>query len=260
MVRKFVLPIVVSTILAVATSADAAQRTGGGGGGRAVRSGPSQGHAVPRAAAPVRGPYGGGGYYRGYGRPYYGSPYYRGAYPYYNRGYYPYYRAYPYYYPGFSIGFGFGFPFGYSSFYYGYPYSSPYPYNYPYSYPYASYPYPSPYPSSSYAYPAASSAYPPRDTTYPGTSSNSPRSGVTVTTVGRVTLEITPGTAEVYADGDFVGVVDDFSASTPGLTLPPGRHHIEVRAPGYATMVLESDVQAGQVVPYRGSLRSLRVQ
>jgi hypothetical protein len=211
---------------------------------------------VPRAAAPVRGPYGGGGYYRGYGRPYYGSPYYRGAYPYYNRGYYPYYRAYPYYYPGFSIGFGFGFPFGYSSFYYGYPYSSPYPYNYPYSYPYASYP----YPSSSYAYPAASSAYPPRDTTYPGTSSSSPRSGVTVTTVGRVTLEITPGTAEVYADGDFVGVVDDFSASTPGLTLPPGRHHIEVRAPGYATMVLESDVQAGQVVPYRGSLRSLRVQ
>jgi hypothetical protein len=260
MVRKFVLPIVVSTILAVATSADAAQRTGGGGGGRAVRSGPSQGHAVPRAAAPVRGPYGGGGYpgggyYRGYGRPYYGSPYYRGAYPYYSRGYYPYYRAYPYYYPGFSIGFGFGFPFGYSSFYYGYPYSSPYPYNYPYSYPYAY-----PYPSSSYAYPAASSAYPPRDTTYPGTSSSSPRSGVTVTTVGRVTLEITPGTAEVYADGDFVGVVDDFSASTPGLTLSPGRHHIEVRAPGYATMIMDTDVVAGQVVPYRGSLRSLRVQ
>jgi hypothetical protein len=83
---------------------------------------------------------------------------------------------------------------------------------------------------------------------------------VTVTTVGRVTLEITPRTAEVYADGDLVGVVDDFSPSTPGLTLPPGRHHIEVRAPGYATMVLETDVQAGQVVPYRGSLRSLRVQ
>jgi hypothetical protein len=255
MVRKFVLPIVVSTILAVATSADAAQRTGGGGG-RAVRSGPSQGHAVPRAAAPVRGPYGGGGgYYRGYGRPYYGSPYYRGANPYYYRGYYPYYRSYPYYYPGFSIGFGFGFPFGYSSFYYGYPYSSPYPYSYPYSYPYAY-----PYPSSSSAYPAASSAYPPRDTTYPGTSSSYPRSGVTVTTVGRVTLEITPGTAEVYADGDFVGVVDDFSPSTPGLTLPPGRHHIEVRAPGYATMIMDTDVVAGQVVPYRGSLRSLRVQ
>jgi hypothetical protein len=83
---------------------------------------------------------------------------------------------------------------------------------------------------------------------------------VTVTTVGRVTLEITPGTAEVYADGDLVGVVNEFSPSTPGLTLPPGRHHIEVRAPGYATMVLETDVQAGQVVPYRGSLRSLRVQ
>ena len=163
--------------------------------------------------------------------------------------------AYPYYYPGFSIGFGFGFPFGYSSFYYGYPYSSPYPYSYPYSYPYAY-----PYPSSSYAYPAASSAYPPLDTTYPRTSSSSPRSGVTVTSVGRVTLEITPGTAEVYADGDFVGVVDDFSASTPGLTLPPGRHHIEVRAPGYATMIMDTDVVAGQVVPYRGSLRSLRVQ
>jgi hypothetical protein len=83
---------------------------------------------------------------------------------------------------------------------------------------------------------------------------------VTVSSVGRVTFQITPGTAEVYADGDLVGVVDEFSPSTPGLTLPPGRHHIEIRAPGYATMIMDTDVVAGQVVPYRGSLRSLRAQ
>ncbi len=60
MVRKLVLPVVALTMLAVATSTAAAQRGGGGGGGaRGVRSGPSQGHAVPRAGAPSGGPHGG---------------------------------------------------------------------------------------------------------------------------------------------------------------------------------------------------------
>jgi hypothetical protein len=266
-VKKLVLSVVVLTMVA-ATSAYAQRRGGGGGAPARGRSGPSQGHAVPRAAAPVHGPYGGGagtrsGYYRPYNyRSYYRYPYYRGyrGYPYY-RAYYPYYWSYPYYYPGFSIGFTFGFPLGYSSFNYGYPY--PYGYSYPYSYPYTyryPYPYASSYPTTGYAYPTASSAYPPLDTTYPGTSSSHPRSDVTARASGGVTFDITPSTAEVYADGNFVGVVADFAPSAQPLILRPGRHHIEVQAPGYQTMVLDTDVLPGQAVPYRGSMRPLRQQ
>lgn len=278
-VRKLVLPVVVLTMVAT-IPADAAQRRGGGGGGgaragggggggaaRAARTGPSQGRAVPRAAAPVRGPYGGGAAYRnGYYRPgynrsgYYGSGYYR---PGYYRPYYPgYYRPYyyrPYYsfYPRFSVGFGIwaGFPIGYASFYYG----SPYPYAYPYSYPYP-YPYPAP---SGYGYPIASappSPYPNSGPAYASSTPENPRSGVTATATGGVTFEITPGTAEVFVDGNFVGVVDDFAPTARPLTLSPGRHRIEVRAPGYETIVLDSEVPAAQVIPYRGTMRELRVQ
>jgi PEGA domain len=282
-VRKLVLPVVVMTMVAT-VPADAAQRRGGGGGGaraggggggggatRAVRSGPSQGRAVPRAAAPVRGPYGGGagyrsgGYYRpayrsgGYYRPGYNQNYYRSGY--YRSGYYrPYYGYRPYYYrpyysfyPRFSVGFGIwaGFPIGYASFYYG----SPYPYGYPYPYPYS---YPGAY---GYGYPTASASPYPYPNSAPGYASSTPgypQSGVTASATGGITFEITPGTAEVYIDGNFVGVVDDFSPTARPLTLSPGRHRIEVRAPGYETIVLDSDVPAAQVVPYRGTMRLLR--
>jgi hypothetical protein len=83
---------------------------------------------------------------------------------------------------------------------------------------------------------------------------------VTATASGGVTFEITPRTAEVYADGNFVGVVADFAPSAQPLTLPPGRHHIELRAPGYQPMVLDSEIAPGQVVPYRGTMQRLREQ
>jgi hypothetical protein len=37
--------------------------------------------------------------------------------------------------------------------------------------------------------------------------------------------------------------------------LNAGRHRIEIRASGYRTMTFDADVQAGQVIPYQGSLQ-----
>ncbi|MBI4486711.1 MAG: PEGA domain-containing protein [Acidobacteria bacterium] len=71
---------------------------------------------------------------------------------------------------------------------------------------------------------------------------------------GGVSLEISPGYAEVFVDGAYAGWVEDFDGTLQPLTLAPGMHRIEVHAPGYEPFVFDVYVRAGEVVPYRGSL------
>jgi hypothetical protein len=75
---------------------------------------------------------------------------------------------------------------------------------------------------------------------------------------GGVSLEIAPSHAEVFVDGDYVGLVEDFDGTMQPLTLTPGTHRIEIFAPGYETLVLDVVVRQGEVVPYRGSLLPYR--
>lgn len=227
---------------------------GGGGGGRgggAPGGGRGGGGGAPRGSVGPGGPRGGGsyGYYRPNGyygyRPYgyYGSRGY-GYYGYRGYGYYqPYYAFRPRYSLGFGlwVGFPVGYPYGYFSYGYGYPYSYPYAYGYPYGYAYP-YGYPYPYP---YANP-------------PSGSQTAPQGGYTSPSVrasGGVSFEITPDTAEVFVDGAYVGTVGEFSPTSQPLILSPGRHHLEVRAQNYQSMVFDTDVVAGQVVPYQGTMQ-----
>ena len=183
---------------------------------------------------------------------------------------YPRYRFYRPYYTfrsRFSIGFGLlvGYPVAYP--YYGYPYaySSPYGYGYP-AY-YAAPPYGYATPSYGYAAPSYGAATPSYG--YPGTTPSSgyppaPAQGsVAVQTGGAsggISLEISPTTAEVYVDGTYVGRVSDVGPMNEPLTLTPGRHRIEVRAPGYQTLSIDSDVKAGEVIPYQGAMQPVRPQ
>ena len=182
-------------------------------------------------------------------------------------GYSPYrfYRPYYAFRPRLSLGFGLwvGFPISYPYYYgyydpyyaYGYPYPAygyPYPYSgYGYSYPAASYPaYPSApaYPPSAYPQaPYPQSAYPPP--------SGSPGAPPNQANMGGVSFEITPPDAEVYVDGSYVGTAGEFTATTQPLGLTPGRHYIEIRAAGYRTMAFDTDIVAGQVIPYQGVLQ-----
>lgn len=127
-------------------------------------------------------------------------------------GYRPYY--YPYrFYPGLSFGFGFGYPY-----YYGYPWGYPYPYfGYGYGYP-------------GYAY-----AYPP--------SANGAG-------WGGVRIEDAPKDAQVFADGYYVGIVDDFNGATQHLTLEAGVHEIEIRVPGQAPRKVDVNIAPGQTINY----------
>jgi hypothetical protein len=173
----------------------------------------------------VGAPFRGGGYYR---------PYYRG---YYGRGY-----GYGYGYgPSFSIGFYGGYPFyGYGYYGYPYPYYPPYPYyGYPYGYPAAGYPY-----AGAPGYPASA---------YPGASAY-PASGYGSVGVGAyagVRILGAPPNAEVFADGNNVGIADDFAGANQHLELTPGAHSIEIHAPGMAAMVYDVNVQPGRTVTLR---------
>ena len=138
---------------------------------------------------------------------------------------------------GVSIGIGFGFP-GF----YGYPYG------------YGYYPYPYPYPAPPYGYP--SSGYPPANYPAPAPGSVGVQPGQPES--GGVSLEITPSTAAVYVDGQYVGSVANFAPTLQPLALTPGRHHLEVRSPGYQTMAFDADVTPGQVIPFQGTMQPIR--
>jgi len=144
-------------------------------------------------------------------------PYYA---PRYVRPYYarPYY-ARPYVFrPRFSIGLGV---------IVGYP--VPYSYGYPY-----------PVPVYGYSAPPAPVVVGPNSMQY-----------------GGVSLEISPSNANVYVDGAYAGVVEDFDGTRETLTLAAGRHHVEITAPGYSPMVFDVDVLPGQTIPYQGGLQPL---
>jgi hypothetical protein len=153
------------------------------------------------------------------------------------RFYQPYYA----FRPRVSLGFGLwvGFPISYP-----YPYAYYYPYPYPYSYPAYGYPYPAAnypiYPPGSYPSAAGSMGVQP---------------GAVNINTGGVSFEITPNTATVYVDGAYVGTADQFTSTSQPLGLTPGRHHIQIQAPGYQTLDFDVDIVAGQVIPYQGTMQ-----
>jgi len=213
------------------------------GPARSVTSGHVVGAAAPRAYGYPVGP-------AYHAAPYHYAPYYGG---YHGHAYY----AHPYYafHSHFSLGFGLyvGYPVAY-------PYYAPYayaPYYYD-SYPATTYPapaYPYPYPYPGYGYPSTgdpgtAAPYGPD----PGSVNVQPGAQNT----GGLSFEITPGAAQIFVDGNYAGVVQDFTPNTAPLALTPGRHHVEVRAPGYQTMTFDVDVLVGQVIPYQGTMQPLR--
>jgi hypothetical protein len=75
---------------------------------------------------------------------------------------------------------------------------------------------------------------------------------------GGVSLEISPSDGEVFVDGTYAGYVEDFDGTQQPLTLTAGSHRIEIRAPGYETLVLDVNVNPGEIVPYRGDMQAYR--
>jgi len=75
---------------------------------------------------------------------------------------------------------------------------------------------------------------------------------------GSLRLKIKPREAEVYVDGYFVGVVDDFDGIFQRLHLDSGPHRIEVRAPGYETLDFEVRITPDHTTTYQGDLKKIQ--
>ena len=184
------------------------------------------------------------------------------------------YRPYYSFRPRVSLGFGLwmGYPVAYPS-YYGSPYGYAYPSVDPYAYAEIAPPYGSSYPygsSQPYASPGQPNGYPSNYPTSNYPASNYPPSGYTErqsgpaigvqrggeqTAPGGISFEITPDSAAVFVDGNYMGTAGEFGPSEEPLGLNTGRHRVEIRAPGYRTMTLDADVRPGEVVPYQGTLQ-----
>ncbi len=146
----------------------------------------------------------------------------------YNNYYYAYpRRSYPYGYGGFGLGYFYYDPYvwGNSWGFSGY-YGSGYGYG-------ATYGYGAGYPGYA-AYPGYAG--------YPGYD------------VGKLRLQMQPRDAEVYIDGAFSGVVDDFDGRLQGLTLETGGYGVEVVAPGFEPLKFDIRITPGRTTTYRGEL------
>jgi hypothetical protein len=74
---------------------------------------------------------------------------------------------------------------------------------------------------------------------------------------GGLRLESSPGFAQVYVDGYYAGLVDDFGITGHALDLDEGAHRLELRAEGYATLAFDVRISANQTTRYRGNLQKL---
>ena len=72
---------------------------------------------------------------------------------------------------------------------------------------------------------------------------------------GGVRINLRQRDAEVWVDGYYAGVVDDFDGQFQQLSLDPGPHSIEVRAPGFEVTSFEVQSEPGRTITYRSPLR-----
>jgi hypothetical protein len=72
--------------------------------------------------------------------------------------------------------------------------------------------------------------------------------------VGEIRIDVKPRHAEVYVDGYYAGIVDDFDGTFQSLRLEEGAYRIEVVAPGFETLAFDVRIQPGRTIRYRGDL------
>jgi hypothetical protein len=72
--------------------------------------------------------------------------------------------------------------------------------------------------------------------------------------IGGIRMKVEPKDAEVYVDGYYAGIVDDFDGIWQQLRLDDGGYRVEVRKPGFETLVFDVRIQPGRTITYRGKM------
>jgi hypothetical protein len=76
-------------------------------------------------------------------------------------------------------------------------------------------------------------------------------------TTGTLFLDVTPATALVFVDTALVGSVSDLQAR--GVMLSPGRHWLDLEAPGFEKKTIEITIRPGEPLRYRFDMAPTRI-
>jgi hypothetical protein len=69
-----------------------------------------------------------------------------------------------------------------------------------------------------------------------------------------VRIDLPQRDAQVFVDGYYAGLVDEYDGALQHLDLTTGPHHIEVRAPGFQTITFDVNVEPGRTITYRADM------
>ena len=75
---------------------------------------------------------------------------------------------------------------------------------------------------------------------------------------GALKLKVKPNDAQVYVDGYFSGLVDDYDGMFQKLNLEAGPHHIEIRAEGYEPLAFDVRIEYDDTTTYRGEMLKIK--
>jgi hypothetical protein len=93
---------------------------------------------------------------------------------------------------------------------------------------------------------------------YGGYGGGYPASSYTTGFEGSLRLKIKPRDAQVFVDGYYVGVVDEFDGVFQRLHIEAGPHRIEVSAPGFEPLTFDVRVRFDETTNLEGELQRVR--
>ncbi len=73
-------------------------------------------------------------------------------------------------------------------------------------------------------------------------------------TMGALDLDVSPEGAQIYVDGDLVGVADDFDGYPTYLWLEKGTYDVVIFAPGFQTIARQYSIYGGMVIDVEDSM------
>ena len=72
--------------------------------------------------------------------------------------------------------------------------------------------------------------------------------------LARLILDVHPATAQIFADGYFIGIPEDFRFEDGGAVLEPGPHRIDIVAHDYQPVSFDVNLARGQSATFRHTL------
>ena len=74
---------------------------------------------------------------------------------------------------------------------------------------------------------------------------------------GGLTLQAVPPIAQVFVDGHYVGLAEEFGPGGGAIMLNDGAHRVELRAPDYETLTFSVKIEPNGLVRYRGDMQRI---